>query len=123
MDVCVLAEDPKLDQRVPLSPGAVKGLVRSGERVFVQQGAGDYCQYHDADYEEAGATVVYSREETLARGDVVVMLQAPSLAELSRHLTPTYIQTLPTRDGWNRPLAYQASGDDYTISSLGKDGR
>ncbi len=83
MDVCVLAEDPKLDQRVPLSPGAVRGLTRGGDRLFLQRGAGDPSQYSDAEYEEAGATVVYSREETLARGDVVVMLQAPSLDELS----------------------------------------
>jgi len=112
MDVCVLAEDPKLDQRVPLSPGAVKGLVRGGDRVFVQQGAGERSQYPDAEYEAAGATVVYSREETLARGEVVVMLQAPSLAELSLvaegatlisflHLSlhsPEYLDTLLSRN-------------------------
>ena len=48
MDVCVLAEDPKLDQRVPLSPGASKGLVRAGNRVFIQQGAGEHSQFSDA---------------------------------------------------------------------------
>ncbi len=82
MDICVLAEDPKLERRVPLSPGAVKGLTRAGNRVFVQRGAGEGSQFPNTEYEAAGATVVYSREETLGRGDVVVMLRPPSLDEL-----------------------------------------
>lgn len=112
MDICVLAEDPKLDQRVPLSPGAAKGLVRAGNRVFIQQGAGEPSQYSDAEYQAGGATVVYSREETLARGDVVVTLRAPTLDELSLvaegatlvsllHLSlrsPEYLDTFLSRD-------------------------
>jgi alanine dehydrogenase len=112
MDVCVLAEYPKLDQRVPLSPGASKGLVRAGKRVLIQQGAGEPSQFSDAEYQAARATVVYSREEALARGDVVVMLTAPTLDELSLvaegatlisllHLslrTPEYLDTLLSRD-------------------------
>jgi alanine dehydrogenase len=112
MDVCVLAEDPKLDQRVPLTPGASRGLARAGNRVFIQQGAGEPSQYSDADYQAAEATVVYGREEALARGDVVVMLKPPTLDELSLvaegatlisllHLSlhsPEYLDTVLARD-------------------------
>ena len=39
-------------------------------------------------------------------------------------LTPTYIATLPTNDGWGRPFAYAVAGtgNDYAIRSTGRDG-
>jgi len=37
-------------------------------------------------------------------------------------LTPTYIQTIPQRDGWGNPLEFGAEGIVYGIRSPGRDG-
>jgi type II secretion system protein G len=37
-------------------------------------------------------------------------------------LTPTYIRTLPERDGWGHTLEFAATGRVYAIRSAGRDG-
>ncbi len=51
------------ENRVGLSPDAVGVLVSNGHVVTVEQGAGEGSHYKDKDYSEAGAQIVYSRED------------------------------------------------------------
>ncbi|MBC7588001.1 MAG: alanine dehydrogenase [Chitinophagaceae bacterium] len=51
------------ENRVGLSPDAVGVLVSNGHVVTVEQGAGDGSHYKDKDYSEAGAQIVYTRED------------------------------------------------------------
>ena len=50
-----------------------------------------------------------------------------TLAELSPALTPAYIKTLPTVDGWGTPMKYECWSDDgtscthYAVGSAGAD--
>lgn len=44
-----------------------------------------------------------------------------SVEDLLPYLTPTYLKTLPQRDGWQNPIRYDASGLDYTLFSYGGD--
>ena len=46
------------------------------------------------------------------------------ICALRGQLEPTYIKSLPCRDGWNNPLLYSCPGDQsrYRIVSNGKDG-
>lgn len=37
-------------------------------------------------------------------------------------LSPIFFAALPQTDGWQHPLRYVASGIDYTVGSLGRDG-
>ena len=41
---------------------------------------------------------------------------------LQPYLVPTYVKHLPGLDGWARPVLYEASGLDYTLTSYGADG-
>jgi len=51
------------ENRVGLSPDAVGVLVSNGHVVTVEQGAGEGSHYKDKDYSEAGAQIVYGRED------------------------------------------------------------
>ncbi len=51
------------ENRVPLTPEAVSVLVNDGHTVAVEHGAGDGSFYFDNDYSEAGARIVYEKEE------------------------------------------------------------
>ena len=42
-------------------------------------------------------------------------------AELSDQLSPLYIHSLPTTDGWDQPLMCSSDGRNYTIVSGGRD--
>ena len=44
--------------------------------------------------------------------------------KVDRYLTPTYIKTLPYKDGWDHDFLFNTStnGQEYTIGSYGKDG-
>ena len=46
-----------------------------------------------------------------------------NIAALAAVLSPIYIRTLPTQDGWKNTLVYTPSaGSGYTVGSGGKDG-
>ena len=45
-----------------------------------------------------------------------------SIAALEAELEPTYIQTVPTTDGWSNPFVVSSAPGGYTVCSGGKDG-
>lgn len=51
------------ENRVGLSPDAVGVLVSNGHSVMVEHNAGEGSHYIDRDYSEAGAKIVYNRDE------------------------------------------------------------
>ncbi len=51
------------ENRVGLTPDAVGVLVSNGHDVMVEHKAGEGSHYLDKDYSEAGAKIVYSRDE------------------------------------------------------------
>ncbi|HXK59915.1 MAG TPA: alanine dehydrogenase [Acidobacteriota bacterium] len=65
------------EKRVSLSPPAVRELTNRGIQVLVEKNAGDGAHFSDDDYSQAGAVIVYSREEAYRRADLVVKVQAP----------------------------------------------
>ncbi len=65
------------EKRVSLSPAAVSDLTSNGVDVIVEKGAGEGAHFGDDEYREAGASVVYSKEEAYKRTDLVVKVQAP----------------------------------------------
>ncbi len=69
------------ERRVGLVPETVGRLVKDGFEVVVETGAGrDYNL--DADYEEAGASVVDGADEVYGGADIVVKVQSPSEDEI-----------------------------------------
>ncbi len=65
------------EKRVSLSPPAVRELTNQGIQVLVEKSAGEGAHFSDDNYREAGAVVVYSKEEAYRRADIVVKVQVP----------------------------------------------
>jgi type II secretion system protein G len=40
---------------------------------------------------------------------------------LTAYLQPTYVKKVPQKDGWNSDVRYDSPGQEYTITSYGKD--
>lgn len=51
------------ENRVPLTPDGVSVLINQGHEVVVEHGAGEGSYYFDNDYSEAGARIVYDKEQ------------------------------------------------------------
>ncbi len=82
MDISIPKEQRPSEYRVALTPAAVQQLVERGHRVYVERGAGEGSGFLDQHYLDAGATVVYSHEEALRRGELVVKVARPLQQEI-----------------------------------------
>jgi alanine dehydrogenase len=51
------------ENRIALTPDAVSVLVSNGHEVTIEHNAGEASHYSDKDYSEAGARIVYNRED------------------------------------------------------------
>jgi alanine dehydrogenase len=69
------------EKRVSLSPTAVSDLTSNGIAVVLEKGAGEGAHFSDNEYCEAGATLVYSKEEAYRRADLVLKVQVPQEEE------------------------------------------
>ncbi len=67
--------------RVGLSPRGVMELVHMGANVYVESGAGEGARFSDRDYRDAGAHIVYNKEEVVKRSDVVLKIRCPNAEE------------------------------------------
>ena len=77
MDIGIPRESRQHEHRVALTPAGVKALIERGHRVYIETGAGAEAGHADADFESAGATVVYSRQEAFHRAELVLAVMAP----------------------------------------------
>jgi alanine dehydrogenase len=99
MDIGIPRETRPGEHRVALTPSGVKSVVQHGHRVFVETGAGNGAGHGDAEYQSAGATVVFSRLEPFARAEVVASVFAPAPSDyglLRRGQTVFAFWALPT---------------------------
>jgi alanine dehydrogenase len=60
---------------------AAKELILHGAQFYVETKAGEAAGFSDEEYAEAGATVVYSKEEAYRRSDVVLKVRRPQQKE------------------------------------------
>ncbi|HOV99534.1 MAG TPA: alanine dehydrogenase [Bacteroidota bacterium] len=82
MNIGVIKERFVSERRVSLTPGGVRTLVNLGATVYVERNAGSQSFFSDHEYQEAGATIVYSPEELVNRSDVILKIAPPSLEEI-----------------------------------------
>ncbi|NOX38260.1 MAG: alanine dehydrogenase [Calditrichaeota bacterium] len=64
--------------RVGMTPAAADAVIRAGHQVYIEKGAGDGAGFHDQDYLDVGAHIVYSAHEAYGRADVVVKVSRPT---------------------------------------------
>src|SRR3954454_13395626 len=69
------------EYRVALLPSAAYQLVKRGHQVVVEQNAGAGAGYPDADYNQAGATLVADHAAVFEKADLVVKVKEPQPSE------------------------------------------
>lgn len=74
-------EQSDLEKRIVLSPDAVSVLVKNGHELIVEKGAGAGANFTDAEYQKAGAKIIYSPDEAL-QADIVLKIDPPTVGEI-----------------------------------------
>src|SRR6267142_6549151 len=69
------------EYRVALLPSAAYQLIKRGHQVVVERSAGTGAGYPDADYDQAGATLVSEHAAVFAQADLVVKVKEPQPSE------------------------------------------
>ncbi len=91
--------------RVGMTPAGVAEFVAHGHSVLVENAAGEGSSFADAEYVEAGATMVATADEVFAKADMIVKVKEPQAVEIAKlrpgqilytylHLAPDYEQTM-----------------------------
>ncbi len=68
------------EYRVSMTPAGAHQLVKAGHAVLVEAGAGEGSRFADADYQQAGATIV-TAEQAWNKANMVVKVKEPLPAE------------------------------------------
>lgn len=72
MNIGVINESNKIENRAGLSPSGISFLVEKGHAVYVQAGAGLKSGYTNEEYSSLGANIVFTKEEAFGRSDIVL---------------------------------------------------
>ncbi|HBH22363.1 MAG TPA: alanine dehydrogenase [Cytophagales bacterium] len=70
------------ENRLALTPGGVEVLVNNGHEIWLESEAGKPSNYSDSDFSEAGARIIYSKEE-LYKANVVLKVEPPNSEEIN----------------------------------------
>ncbi|MDX2344985.1 MAG: alanine dehydrogenase [Acidimicrobiia bacterium] len=102
MIVGVPKEIKVAELRVGLKPPSIRELVRHGQEVIVESGAGFGVGVADTDYEAAGATIISSAADIFATADMVVKVKEPQPQERAmlrkNQILFTYLHLAPDPD-------------------------
>ena len=87
------------ENRIALTPDAVGVLVSNGHHVTIEHNAGEASHFADRDYSEAGAKIVYNREEVykapiLVKSAPVVDEELPLLQHGQMIVSPIHLSVL-----------------------------
>src|SRR5216117_2467627 len=103
MTIGVPKEIKVQEYRVALLPSAAYQLIKRGHQVVVERSAGAGAGYPDADYDQAGATLVSDHASVFEKADLVVKVKEPQPSEYpllrSGQMLFTYLHLAA-----NRPL-------------------
>ena len=95
MRIGVPKEIKNHEYRVGLTPPSVAELVASGHDVVVETGAGKGIDFEDADYVEAGASILPDADAVFDSAEMIVKVKEPQPIEIARlkphHLLFTYL--------------------------------
>ncbi len=72
MNIGVINESAKIENRVGLNPSGVSFMMDKGHKVYVQAGAGVKAGYTNEEYTAQGANIVFTKDEVFGRSDVVL---------------------------------------------------
>jgi H+-translocating NAD(P) transhydrogenase subunit alpha len=83
LKIAVLKESKAQERRVALTPDVVKQLAKAGFDCAIEAGAGTLSGFYDGAYQDAGATIIASKERLLSETDVLLKVNMPTAEELS----------------------------------------
>ena len=110
------------ENRVGMTPGAVKALTRRGHQVLVQSGAGVGSSLSDEEYQSAGAAIVPYAEDAWA-AEMVVKVKEPIASEYqylrSDLILFTYLHLASDKTLTEALLASGATGIAYETVQTG----
>lgn len=81
MNIGILNESAKIENRVGLNPSGVSFLAEKGHKVYVQAGAGLKSGYSNEEFAAQGANIVFTKEEVFGRSDIVLNISPLSHEE------------------------------------------
>src|SRR5881398_3083761 len=81
MTIGVPKEIKVQEYRVALLPSAAYQLIKRGHQVLVERGAGVGAGYPDADYAQAGATLLADHRAIFEKADLIVKVKEPQASE------------------------------------------
>ena len=84
MKVGIPREVKNHEYRVAITPSGVHELVRHGHEVYVEADAGVGSSIVDADYVDAGATILPAADDVWATGDLILKVKEPVASEYHR---------------------------------------
>lgn len=65
------------ENRVALTPGGARELIKHGHTLYVQATAGNGSGFHDSDYIDAGAQILSTIEEVYAIAEMIIKVKEP----------------------------------------------
>ncbi len=83
MRIAIPKETQAGENRVPITPVHAKKLCGMGAELVVEAGMGASCGFTDAEYTEAGATVLHDRNELFRSADLLLRLRKPQLEDIA----------------------------------------
>jgi len=69
------------EYRVGIAPAGVRVLTEHGHTVTIEAGAGEGCSISDAEYEQAGATILPDPAEIYGRAEMIMKVKEPQKQE------------------------------------------
>jgi alanine dehydrogenase len=82
MNIGIPKERRPFEYRVGLSPSGVEILRQHGHTIFVEHEAGLGAGFTDQEYEQAGASIVFSTEEVFGRVELLLKVARPTEDEI-----------------------------------------
>jgi alanine dehydrogenase len=81
MIVGIPKEIKNSENRVAITPGGVRELVKRGHTVCVQHGAGENSGFSDAEYRSAGAEILPAIEDVYRQAEMILKVKEPVAVE------------------------------------------
>lgn len=81
MKIGIPKEIKNNENRVGATPSGVSELVKNGHTVYVQKSAGEGSGFSDAEYVNAGATILPTIEQVYASSDMIYKVKEPIASE------------------------------------------
>ncbi|GIE62202.1 alanine dehydrogenase [Actinoplanes octamycinicus] len=122
MKVGIPSEVKNNEFRVAITPAGVFEFSRSGHQVFVQSAAGLGSSITDADYRDAGATILPDADAVWAEGDLILKVKEPVASEYHRmrpgQVLFTYLHLAASKECTDALIDRKVTGIAYETVEL-----